>query len=155
MRVDDLAGELSISKRTLYEEFRSKAEIAQQVLLHLDQRFRCALRQTAEIADPVERLRSVVELIAGVYTKIDPQFFRDAETVVDLSAWVEASQRRCAAEIEAVVRAGIADGTFRSGLDPCVVSQVLLVVINPETSRSTRLDVWHARTELIVNGVLG
>jgi AcrR family transcriptional regulator len=155
MRVDDLARELGISKRTLYEEFRSKAEITQQVLIELDQRFQPAIRQTAKISDPVERLRSVVELIANIYVGIDPPFFQDAETVVDLSAWVEASQGRCAAAIEAVVRAGIADGTFRPSLDPGVVSQVLLVAMNPGVSIPRRLEAWRARTELIMNGVLG
>jgi len=163
MRVDELARDVGISKRTLYEQFRTKEEMAQEALVRLDLRLQESIeRILAEQRDEAEQLRDIVLHISQAHARARPPFFRDLETAPALVALVDASQQRCHVAVEQVVRNGIAKGSFRSELDVRLVRRTLLAaveaVIRAEILARDRITVETAYTgivDLILHGMVG
>ncbi|HLT36634.1 MAG TPA: TetR/AcrR family transcriptional regulator [Enhygromyxa sp.] len=163
MRVDELARDVGISKRTLYEQFRTKEEMAREALIRLTQK----LQETIEaiLAEPnheAVQLRAVVFRICETYSRARPPFYRDLETTPSLIELVEASRARSFAQVEDLVRSGMANGNFRAELEPRLVRRTLIAavdtVIRPEVLVQDRLSLeqaFDAIIDLILNGMFG
>lgn len=127
MRVDELARDVGISKRTLYEQFRTKEQMAREALARLVDGLDLGVDQIlAREADEAEQLRAIVLLMCRRYARAQPPFYRDLETTPSLTELVEGSQRRTCEKIDEVIRAGIASGRFRTGLEPALVRTTFL-----------------------------
>ena len=149
MRVDELARDVGISKRTLYEQFRTKEEMAQEALMRLSQKLHEAIDEIlAEDRGEAERLRGIVFRICQTTTRARPAFFRDLETTPALTQLVDECRAKCFAKIEDLVRAGVANGAFRSEVDPRLVRRTLLAVVDtvirPEILAEDRLSLEQA-----------
>lgn len=163
MRVDELARDVGISKRTLYEQFRTKEEMASEALIRLAQKLHEAIDEILrEDRDEAERLRAIVFRMSQTFSKARPPFYRDLETTPSLTHLVDECRDRCFARIEELVRAGIASGSFRSGLDPRLVRRTLLAavdtVLRPEVLTHDRMSLEQAFDgilDLILNGMFG
>jgi TetR/AcrR family transcriptional regulator, cholesterol catabolism regulator len=163
MRVDELARDVGISKRTLYEQFRTKEEMAREALLRLAQKLQEAIEGIRnQPADEAVQLRAVVFRICETYSRARPPFYRDLETTPSLTELVEASRARSFAQVEELVRTGITNGNFRAELDPRLVRRTLIAavdtVIRPEILVQDRLTLeqaFDAIIDLILNGMFG
>jgi AcrR family transcriptional regulator len=161
MRVDELARDVGISKRTLYEQFRTKEEMAREALTRLAQKLQQAIEEI--LANPgheAQQLRAIVLRICETYSRARPPFYRDLETTPSLTELFEASRARCFAQVEEVVRAGMADGNFRADLDPRLVRRTLLAAVDtvtrPEILAQDRLSLeqaFDAIIDLVLRGM--
>jgi AcrR family transcriptional regulator len=161
MRVDELARDVGISKRTLYEQFRTKEEMAREALIRLTQKLQEGIEEI--LADPsheAEQLRAIVLRVCTTYSRARPPFFRDVETTPVLTELLEASRARCFTQVEELIRSGIASGSFRAELDPRLVRRSLLgavdAVIRPEILAQDRLSMeqaFDAIMDLILRGM--
>jgi AcrR family transcriptional regulator len=162
MRVDELARDVGISKRTLYEQFRTKEEMACEAL------GRRLNRMQQEIDDIVEsrsaapkQLRDITKLICDVYSKARSPFYRDLETTPSLTELVQASRSQSHAKLDAVIRGGIEQGYFRPKLDPRLARQVLLTavegIVRAEALAEGGMSVeqaFQAAYDVVLNGLL-
>jgi AcrR family transcriptional regulator len=145
MRVDELARDVGISKRTLYEQFRTKEEMAREALIRLTQKLQEGIEEI--LADPsheAEQLRAIVLRVCTTYSRARPPFFRDVETTPVLTELLEASRARCFTQVEELIRSGIASGSFRAE------------VIRPEILAQDRLSMeqaFDAIMDLILHGM--
>lgn len=161
MRVDDLARDVGISKRTLYEQFSSKEEMAREALARKLERTRRAIDKiAARKRDEVGQMRDIAKLLAGVYADARPAFWRAVDNTPELSELVEAGREHGYETLEAVVRAGIARERFRGDMDPWLVRSVLLAavesVVRPEQLGAVGMGVEQAYAEifdLLLNGL--
>jgi AcrR family transcriptional regulator len=161
MRVDELARDVGISKRTLYEQFRTKEEMAREALTRLSDKLQEAIESiVANEKNEAEQLRAVVLRVCQTYSRARPPFYRDLETTPALTELVEASRARCFAQVEELIRSGIASGNFRAGLDPRLVRRTLLAavdtIIRPEVLAQDRLSLeqaFDAIIDLILCGI--
>ncbi|MFO7567497.1 MAG: TetR/AcrR family transcriptional regulator [Enhygromyxa sp.] len=161
MRVDELARDVGISKRTLYEQFRTKEEMAREALTRLAQKLHEAIEAiSSEQVDEAVRLRAIVFRICETYSRARPPFYRDLEATPSLTELVEASRARSFAQVEKLVRSGIASGNFRAELDPRIVRRTLIAavdtVIRPEVLSEDRLSLeqaFDAIIDLILHGM--
>jgi TetR/AcrR family transcriptional regulator, cholesterol catabolism regulator len=162
MRVDELARDVGISKRTLYEQFRTKEEMAREALIRLAQKLQEAIENVVrDQTDEAARLRTVVFRICETYSRARPPFYRDLETTPSLTELVEASKARSFAQVEELVRSGITSGNFRTGIDPRIVRRTLIAAVDtvsrPETLSQDRLSLeqaFDAILDLILHGML-
>ncbi|MBI4378354.1 MAG: TetR/AcrR family transcriptional regulator [Nitrospinae bacterium] len=76
--MDDIASDLGISKKTLYQYFKSKDAIASAVVkrLHHDIE-RLQKKARKEISDPIERFEEVIAEISSRITRIGSAFMSD------------------------------------------------------------------------------
>jgi AcrR family transcriptional regulator len=163
MRVDELARDVGISKRTLYEQFRTKEQMAQEALVRLASKLNDSVeRVLGEDRDEAGKLREVVLQLSQTYAKARPPFFRDLATAPVLTELVEDSQQRCFVVVEELIRRGVANGRFRTGLDPRLVRRTLLAavqsVIRPEILNQDRMSVEQAFDgiiDLVLHGMFG
>ncbi|PRP90321.1 HTH-type transcriptional repressor KstR2 [Enhygromyxa salina] len=161
MRVDELARDVGISKRTLYEQFRTKEDMARKALARRLERLRGGVdRLVATGGDESDQLREVMLLICRVYAKAQPAFHQDLESTPSLTELVAASRRDSFSKIEAVIRSGIDNGRFRADLDPRLVQRSLVAavegVLRPEILAEDGVTLDHAFQailDLILNGL--
>jgi AcrR family transcriptional regulator len=122
MRVDELARDVGISKRTLYELFRTKEAMASEaldriladLLLQID-------RAVAEHDDHGEQLRGIIRLLGECFMKARQPFYRDLENTPALVEQLAKAGMQVFDRIEGVLRSGMAGGRFRTDVDlPCV-----------------------------------
>lgn len=161
MRVDELARDVGISKRTLYEQFRTKEEMAQEALMRLNHKLHEGVEAIlAADQDEAEKLRAIVSRICRSYARARPPFYRDLETTPSLTELVETCQSRCFETVETLVRAGVANGSFRAHLDARLVRRTILAAITtisrPEVLSEDRKSIDEALdgvVDLILHGM--
>jgi TetR/AcrR family transcriptional regulator, cholesterol catabolism regulator len=161
MRVDELARDVGISKRTLYEQFRTKEEMAQEALMRLNHKLHEGVEAIlAGEQDEAEKLRAIVSRICRSYARARPPFYRDLETTPSLTELVEICQNRCFETVENLVRAGVANGSFRANLDARLVRRTMLAAITtisrPEVLSEDRKSIDEALdgvVDLILHGM--
>jgi TetR/AcrR family transcriptional regulator, cholesterol catabolism regulator len=161
MRVDELARDVGISKRTLYEQFRTKEEMAREALIRLVRELQDAIDEIVARADSeAEQLRAIVLQICQAFARARPPFYRDVETTPALTELVAASRTRCFAQVEDVIRSGMESGSFRADLDPRLVRRTLLAavetVIRPEIlmeDHRTAQEAFDAILDVVLHGV--
>lgn len=161
MRVDDLARHIGISKRTLYEEFPSKQDMAREALARRLERLRASIDEIlARERDEAVQLRELAKQIAAVYADARPPFWRDVGSTKALRDLVEAARTHADAKLEAVIRSGVKRKRFRKDVDPRLVRRALLgaveSIVRPEQLSAEGLSVDQAYAgivDLIVNGL--
>jgi AcrR family transcriptional regulator len=164
LRVDELARAAGISKRTLYEQFQTKEDMACEALARrlarLEQGIAKVTRRSAAPTDEVAQLRVILTLICRAEAQGRPAFHRDVQTTPALAGLVVVSRRRCVARLDAVIRSGIQSGRFRGDLDARLVRRALLgavaAIVQPQLRSEPRLSPDQASTailDVILNGV--
>jgi len=138
--MDDLAGELGISKKTIYQHFASKEELLEQVLQQLVQgidRDVCAILDE-EQADFIQKLTRLFALLAGRLSQLSQAFTRDLQKYTP-EIWKKVDERRSQMlqkNFRRLVAEGVKQQAFRRGFDPqfFLLSYLTLIrrFINPE-----------------------
>lgn len=130
MRVDELARDVGISKRTLYELFRTKEDMASEALTRILADLVVKLdRAVIEHADRGEQLRMIIWLLGQSFINARQPFYRDLETTPALIDLVESTRVQVVERIDRVLLSGVAEGRFRSDLDPQGVRLVLTATL--------------------------
>jgi AcrR family transcriptional regulator len=161
MRVEELARDVGISKRTLYEEFPSKQDMAREALGRRIEQLHASLDEIlARERDEPTQLRELAKQIASVYADARPPFWRDVSSTPSLRELVEAARRHADATLEQVIRSGVKRKRFRADVDPRLVRRALLgaveAIVQPEQLSAEGLSVdqaYVAIVDLIVNGL--
>jgi len=131
--MDCLAGELGMSKKTLYAHFPNKDALVAAVLDDKVAGFRAGIQAVVDatgLAFP-ERARRVVGHVAGQMGEIAPVFLRDLErTMPDLFAHIEAIRREVLPKVwSRMLTEGIERGHVRRDIEvPFICEMVLLSV---------------------------
>jgi len=102
----------------------------------------------AQEHDYAEQLRAIVMQLCQAFARARPPFYQDLATTPALTEIVEAARARCFAQVEEVIRSGMATGRFRAGLDPRMVRRALLgaveATIQPPILAEERLSLTQA-----------
>ncbi|MBI3564598.1 MAG: TetR/AcrR family transcriptional regulator, partial [Elusimicrobia bacterium] len=139
--MDDIARELGMSKKTLYEHFPGKAGLLREAA-----RLNCAENQ-AEL-DAIEkaekdffpRARRTFDAIAKMYSRVSPAYLTDLKRNAP-EVWNEIQEfrrTRVRARILALLETGARQGVLRDDLDPEALAAMYLTMtsalLTPETS---------------------
>jgi AcrR family transcriptional regulator len=134
VRIDEIAAEIGISKKTLYNHFDSKESLLREVLHDFATELSEATVNvsTESIVDYVSSLRSFVVTMANRLGEISPQFVRDlARTTPELRdellSWRSEKIDRTFAM---VLKKGQAIGAIRSDLSAVSMAKVYNVVLD-------------------------
>lgn len=163
MRVDELARDVGISKRTLYEQFRTKEEMACEALRRLTEGLDADIQHVIRAeTDESAQLRAVLSLMCRRFAKARAPFFRDLGTTPSLTALMDASKTRNYAILDEILTAGIRNGRFRGDLDPRLTRMTLLAacetIVKPRALLDDQLSLdqaFSAVLDVMLNGVLG
>jgi AcrR family transcriptional regulator len=131
MRVDELARDVGISKRTLYELFRTKEDMAREALTRILADLLVKLdRAVIEHPDHGEQLRIIIALLGDSFVNARQPFYRDLETTPALIELIANTRLQVIERLDRVLLSGVAEGRFRADLDPQCLRLVLTATLD-------------------------
>lgn len=127
VKMDDIAGKLSISKRTLYEIYSNKEELLYEGIRHREEEadryideFQQAGHTVMEVI--IEYFRMQVEY----YSKINPLFFSELHKYPKLIGYLHEVHEKRHEESIAFLYQGVEEGFFLSGINFSITSRLTL-----------------------------
>ena len=122
VKMDDIANELKISKRTLYEIYSNKEELLFEVVRHDKQRER---RRMDEIAKTGLNVINIVIEICRFrieeFSRINPLFFEEIHKYPELLAYVRNLHEERECDVHSFIQRGIDEGLFFSNVNYDIV----------------------------------
>ena len=139
--MDDLAGRLGMSKKTLYRLFKSKEDLLRAVMLQIVSEVEAttdAVFEDQSLSFP-EKLQRVFSLIGFYVMRLRQPVLDDIRRSA-MDVWEEFDawrQKRVLGKFGGLIRQGIAEGFIRKDLDPQLLTTIYATLIrqvmNPET----------------------
>lgn len=118
VRMDDIARNLSVSKRTLYEMFSTKENLLLEcVTLHCHEEYQLLEEQIASGKDVLTISLNYLTMAASHSTDVNPVFLEDMKKSVVLSEWFEKLNNTFEDGILKILKLGVSQGVFRTDVD--------------------------------------
>jgi AcrR family transcriptional regulator len=130
--MDELAEDLAISKKTIYQHFASKEELAEAVIRRLSDRIEANWQRLYdEGGDPLTIMREGIAGILQVVAPTESTFFKDMQRAMPhMWAEIQARRRRQLERFEGLIAEGIQQGQFRADVDPFIASRMFYASVN-------------------------
>lgn len=145
LKMDDLARELGISKKTLYAAIDSKEALIVRVVRD---KLAQAERNTHAIThdqtkSSYDKLRSLLQYALSEFRTVQPVLLMDIhQQLPDLWAEIEATRNRMIdTQFGAVIREGVAKGEIRADISADIINTILLHSIRGVISGNFQGDV--------------
>lgn len=126
VKMDDIARQLGISKRTLYEIYQDKEELLYEGLKETEEYIDNYLKRYAETGqhNVVEVMMESYYIQAGFFTKINPAFLLEMPKYDKVVKLMAARRKERDRETKAFFKQGIKEGLFRSDVNFEVIASI-------------------------------
>ena len=163
--MDEMAHELGMSKKTLYQHFPGKRELLREALLGINLKISEGLNGiiTNKQTDFSKKLEQALGFVASELPRFSPLFLRDIQRHAP-DIWQELDQRRSQSikkYFGALIDEGIQKGVLKKQVDAeflvLLVSTLILNIINPETLSRLPLSATQAFAninQVVFEGIL-
>jgi AcrR family transcriptional regulator len=145
--MDMLAGQLGISKRTIYEIFRDKDELLRGVLKFMGEKQQELIKKVfGESENVVEAIFTLLDLMSAHFKKMSPAFKLDMEKYHNdiLKVLRENDQMPYYIDNAEMLKRGIREGVFREDIDIDVTNnciyEVMKMSVDKDRIGTGRLD---------------
>lgn len=145
--MDMLAGQLGISKRTIYEIFRDKDELLRGVLKFMGEKQQELIKKVfGESENVVEAIFTLLDLMSAHFRKMSPAFKLDMEKYHNdiLKVLRENDQMPYYIDNAEMLKRGIREGVFREDIDIDVTNnciyEVMKMSVDKDKIGTGRLD---------------
>ena len=158
--MDEIAHELGMSKRTLYQYFPGKKALLRKALLSRTERISEGLGNISQSNETHfgEKLEQSLTLVATEIPHFSPIFLRDIQRHAP-EVWQELDQRRqehIHTRFGQLIQEGVKEGFLRKDIDAKVLvllfSTLIRNILNPETL--SRLPLSAPQAFSVISGVL-
>ncbi|MFZ5999194.1 MAG: TetR/AcrR family transcriptional regulator [Bacteroidota bacterium] len=130
--MDDIARQLSVSKKTIYQYFADKDEIVTQVALEYLKDDKCQFDKLVEgTRNALEELIRMSLFLKARLQQVNPTLMFDLQKFHGKawSEWVNYKQTHVRKETVRNIKQGIAEGLFRSDLNPEIIATMRLEMV--------------------------
>lgn len=125
--MDDIAHELGVSKRTIYEHFADKDQLLRTCLVHLHrytsdkvlEHLRANSRNTLDV------ILTMYEVYFAIMNRVNRQFFIDLQKLPDINQNNDRRERLNLHKFRRLMRQGIEEGLFREDINLDVLAYIL------------------------------
>lgn len=161
--MDDIAGEIGISKKTLYQYFNKKEKLVSVVIegyLSREKEMATQIQETAR--DALDEMRMLGQFILGMIEDISPSALFDLQKY-HRTSWELMMQKQDEHDVGLIVQnihRGISEGLYRSDLAPEIVAKIYaksgLMVVNELSDKNSKFSRKQIIKELYkyhVNGI--
>lgn len=125
VKMDDLASSLKMSKRTLYETYQNKEALLIDVLrLSMEEHDDAMQEFISQNDDVMDLIIEHFRFQTEVYSKTNPQFFKDLKFYPDLTGRFRDVQKDNGEKIMEVFTRGIKEGYFRPEVNYEFISKI-------------------------------
>ena len=129
VRMDDIAQQLGISKRTLYEIYDDKEQLLFEGVRKYDQQRKDSMSEFAQKAD------NVMDVILEEYSRkaeetrlTCPQFLADIQKYPKVVAYMQEQHERSHEAVQQFLQRGVSEGYFRNDVDYDLVNTLFEAV---------------------------
>jgi AcrR family transcriptional regulator len=124
--MDDVASDLGISKRTLYETFKDKEELLIEcVKLQEEEKETFGAKAIAESSNVLEVILKFYKLSIDIYQKINIRFFEDIRKYPKVNELIRQSREKNQCSVLAFFKSGVEQGIFRDDVNFEIVNILL------------------------------
>lgn len=131
--MDDIARELGMSKKTLYQEFNNKADIVFAITqLHFESEQRECMAIHVETQDPVQELIELIRWISNMFKEMNPSMIYELQKYYP-RCWhlVQQFEREFVlVVVKESLEKGIKAGLFRSDMQPEIIARIRIAQIH-------------------------
>ncbi|GAB4399343.1 MAG: TetR/AcrR family transcriptional regulator [Microscillaceae bacterium] len=162
--MDDIAKELGMSKKTIYQHFKDKDDLVCQFIARQMEMEYQDLKALAENAqDAIDAVLKMSGYFKELYSNVNPALIYDLEKYHPNARQVEKHYEETFFRQMMVenLRKGMADGFYRAEIDPEFVSimwmRMMEWVCDPDAFPPQQYDIWdtHLRlVEMIIRGIV-
>ena len=131
VKMDDIANELKISKRTLYEIYSNKEELLLEVVRHDKQREKRRMDEIGRTGSNV--INIIIEICRfrlEEFSQINPLFFEEIHKYPELLAYVRRLHDEREIDAHAFIQRGINEGLFLPNLNYDIVRTMTVALQN-------------------------
>lgn len=125
VKMDDIATELGISKRTLYEICSDKEELLYECVKHAHAVIH---KQLSEYSKTTDNEMDIISYILRVrlkdIEKVNPLYFIEMHKYSKILSFIQKDKEKHKAESSAFLRRGVEHGFFRNDLDYDIVNEI-------------------------------
>ena len=116
--MDDIASDLGISKRTLYETFKDKeALLIECVKQQEKEKEAFGVKMVAESDNVLEVILKFYKVSIEIYQKIDKRFFEDIKKYPKVNELIKESREKNKCNVIAFLKSGVDQGIFRGDVN--------------------------------------
>lgn len=129
--MDDIASNLGISKRTLYETFEDKESLLIACMEKQEkEKENFSIKIVAESANVLEVILKFYQISIEVYNKVDKRFFEDIKKYPKVKELILQSQEKNHCKVIAFYKSGVDQGLFREDVNFEIVNLLVREQIN-------------------------
>ncbi|UHG91304.1 TetR/AcrR family transcriptional regulator [Spirosoma oryzicola] len=162
--MEDIAKELGISKKTIYQHFTDKEQILYQVMLDKmvknQSEMECMAIQTD---NPVEEILHVLTVMQKQADKVSPNLLIDIKRYYPqaFTLFRQYKEQRIIQSILENIQKGVAQGLYRPDINPVIMARLRVeqieLAFNSDifpTDQYSMLEIQHELTHHFVRGML-
>lgn len=160
--MDDIAKELSISKKTIYQSFKDKNEIVSLVSrYHLDKEKEKVNEIMQEGMDGIERLFGITQCLRESVASLNPSLMFDLQKYYPkaFKVFEEYKDKVFLQSLIDTLRQGINEGYFRDNIDAEIISvmrmEQIQLAFNPVIFPRNKYDFKQVQWQLLEHFVKG
>ena len=159
VHMDDIAGALSISKRTLYELFGDKEQLLLEVFSFYRQRVNQDMQEiTSKAENVLEVILTFYERKVNELCQVNPLFFRDLRKYPKVLDFIHEEQRRNDADAVKYFQKGVEQGIFRDDINFLIINQTMamqmdLLIYSDITLHYPLAEIYSEITILHMRGI--
>lgn len=131
--MDDIAKELGMSKKTIYQFYKEKDDLVNQLCDMELKEHECDFDKFSETAEnPIHEIMLISEKMRAMMQNINPMFFMDLQKFYPTAfkRFQSFKENSAYKNIYVNIKRGIEEGVYRSDLDPEFVSRLRLAQID-------------------------
>ena len=122
VKMDDIANELKISKRTLYEIYSNKEELLLEVVRHDKQREKRRMDEIARTGlNVINIIIEICRFRLEEFSQINPLFFEEIHKYPELLDYVHKLHKEREIDVHAFIKRGIEEGFFLPNINYDIV----------------------------------
>jgi len=162
---DELAEAVGVSKKTIYLHFRSKEQLLRQAMERKMDRIRAHIQEIGDRPNisSVEKLKAMLGLVGVQFASLSSEPLQDiSRKAPQIWRTIEESRSRIFHDnVGAVIQAGIREGAIRKDIDPKLIIDILLMIVqhilNPEklfVLSASAKEVFETVVKITYQGLL-
>lgn len=162
VKMDDVAKQLSMSKKTLYQYFNDKDELVEEATKAHIARERKDFQEIYHSAEnEIQELYMVSKCLRRNLNEVNPTLLYDLKRYYPASwkHWIEFREEFVFVSIVENMRKGIEAGYFRQNIDPQVMAILRIIEVemlfDVETFPPSEFDYKHVQVQLFDHFVFG
>jgi AcrR family transcriptional regulator len=160
--MDDVARELGVSKKTLYEHFKDKADLVRKFILYSIENIETKFNQaTSKKLNAIDTLIEISKMITSFLGEFNPSICYDLQKYYP-SIWkmiIDYKRDRVSANVYKNLQKGIKEGLYRNDINPEIIAKIYVSRIeasmNPDNKFSNEVHSTLLYNELMKYHIRG